>query len=501
MFKRSLCAILIITLLLGFAGPAMAGPTIFLDGQKISFDVSPVLENGRTLIPMREILEKLGANISWDNYTQTVTAITDNTTVKLQIGNNNATVNGQFVQLNVPGKIINGRTMIPVRFLGEVLGASVNWNPDADQINITPTQPKSKPVIPKTKPAIGLNLELTGGVESYGNNVKRGILLAFSENQDLDLQLVVVDCKSNQDEAFKASQKLLQCNIIAQIGPLTSGNVTGCTQLLEESGIPLLTPTATSPIITLNSKTGETRNYIFRVCFQDAMQGNLMAAFASKELKAKTCAVICNQASDYSTSLAETFKTSFTSAGGQIVLEEHFNQGDTDFRQMLEKVKNQKFDFIYLPGYYPEVGLIIKQARELGINQPIGGCDGWDSPEITILAGSQALNNTYLTNHFSTDDPDAAVTEFVNKYKSTYGDSPDMFAALGYDSASLLLETIRNCKSYDPQVIAENLSKVENFPGVTGRLTMGNDHNPIKTGVIMEFQNGKQVFKQRIYPE
>ncbi|MGI5920178.1 MAG: ABC transporter substrate-binding protein [Syntrophomonadaceae bacterium] len=504
MFKRSFGVILVVMLLLSVAGPAMAVPNVFLNGQKISFDVSPVIENGRTLIPMREVFEKLGADISWDNYTQTVTAITDTDSVKLQIGNEYATVAGQAVQLDVPGKIINGRTMIPVRFISQIFVASVDWDPVENQVNITTTDQTIKPVIPntkQTKPAIGLNLELTGPVAVYGNNVNQGIQLAFSENQDLDLKLVTADCQSNQEEAFIGSQKLLQHNIIAQIGPLTSGNVTGCTQLLEESGIPLLAPAATAPFITLNSKTGETRNYIFRVCFQDAMQGNLMAAFAGKELKAKTCAIIYDGTSDYGKALADSFKTSFTRAGGQIVAEEQFSRDDTDFTQILEKVKNQKFDFIYAPGYYQEIGWLIKQARELGISQPIGGCDGWDSPQITVLAGSQAMNNTYLINHFSVDDPDAAVVDFVNKYKSTYGDLPDTFAALGYDSAKLLLETIRNSKSYNPQVIADNLSKIENFSGVTGRLTMGSDHNPIKSGVVMEFQNGKQVFRQRVYSE
>lgn len=497
MLRRSLCAVFVVGFLLVAAGPVMAAPAVVLDGQEISFDVTPVIKDGITMVPLRTIVEQLGAEVYWDDYSKTITALKDDLSLKVQAGNRNAWINGETVTLEAPPEIIyNGSMMIPLKSVSAAFGVSVDWMEwDTEQtpINIIAAPGEEHPV--------GLNLELTGPLAQYGNSLNKGVQLALKENEDLGLKLVIINCNSNAEQAYEASQRLLKYNIIAQIGPLSSGNVQGCAPLLTAAKTPLLAPAATAPAITVNPDTGEVYHNIFRVCFKDPLQGNLMANFAVKELKAKTCAIIRNNTSDYSNGLTDSFKTSFSAAGGQVVLEDSYEHGDKDFTEILLKLKNQKFDFVYLPGYYQEAGLFIKQARTMGINQPIGGGDGWNAPSIVTLAGAQALNNTYFTDHFSVGDSDKAVVEFADKYKRIYGQLPDMFAALGYDSVMILGEAIRDAQSYNPEDITASLANIKDFTGVTGEMTMGEDHNPIKSGVIMEFKEGQQVFKMRILPD
>lgn len=353
---------------------------------------------------------------------------------------------------------------------------------------------------------VGINAELSGAVASYGSNARDGAILAIEQLNEQGgvlgkkIKAVERDNKSLADEAMSVSADLAGKGMIAQIGPLTSGNVQGCTPVMMDNKIPLIAPAATAVNVTVNEK-GETLDYIFRVCFIDPFQGTLMAQFAAENLGAKTAAILKDASSDYGKGLADYFEKTFTEKGGKIVAEEGFVKGDRDFRATLTKIRSANPDFIYVPGYYEEVAPLIKQARELGINVAIGGGDGWDSPDMVKVAGEANLNNTYFTNHYSIEDQSPKVVEFVNAYKAKYNKEPDAFAALAYDAVQLLAQAIKNANSTNPEDIKNALANIKDFEGVTGKMTIDKQHNPVKAGVIIEFKDGKQVMNTRIEPK
>lgn len=353
---------------------------------------------------------------------------------------------------------------------------------------------------------VGINVELSGGVASYGTNARDGAMLAIEEINKAGgvlgkkINPIERDCKSIADEAMSVSAALMGEKIVAQIGPLTSGDVAGSTPVMMENKVPLIAPAATAANVTVDDKTGKTRDYIFRVCFIDPFQGTLMAQFASDNLQAKKAVIYCDNSSDYGKGLAEYFEKTFTKDGGTILAKEGFVKDDRDFRATLTKIKGLNPDFIYVPGYYQEVAPLIKQARELGITAPIGGCDGWDSPDMVSVAGNDALNNTFFTNHYSSQDKDPQVVKFVEAFKAKYNKEPDAFAALGYDSVQIMVQALKDAGEANPVKLTEALAKIKDFAGITGKMSIDDQHNPVKAGVILEFKDGKQVMNTRIQP-
>ncbi len=353
---------------------------------------------------------------------------------------------------------------------------------------------------------VGVNVELSGGVASYGTNARDGAILAIGEINKAggvlgkQLNPIERDCKSVADEAMSVSAALVGEKIVAQIGPLTSGNVAGSTPVMMDNKIPLIAPAATASNVTVDDKTGATRDYIFRVCFIDPFQGTLMAQFAADNMKAKKAVIYGDTSSDYGKGLAEYFKKTFIEKGGQIIAEEGFVKDDRDFRAALTKIKGLNPDFIYIPGYYQEVAPLIKQARELGITAPMGGGDGWDSPDMVSVAGPAALNNTFFTNHYSSQDKDPKIVAFVEAFKAKYNKEPDAFAALGYDAVQLMVQGLKDAGEADPVKLAAAIAKIKDFEGITGKMSIDDKHNPVKAGVVIEFKDGAQVMNTRIQP-
>lgn len=352
---------------------------------------------------------------------------------------------------------------------------------------------------------VGADIELSGGVASYGQSVKEGLELALDEiNKDgIDgkkLELVTVDNKSDAAEATNGAIKLVsQDKVAAIIGASTSTNTLAQVQVAQDNKVPLITPTGTNPAVTV--KDGKLNDFVFRTCFIDPFQGTVAANFASNELKVSNAAVLIDSSSDYAKGLAASFKKSFKDNGGKIVAEEAYVAKDTDFHATLTRIKSANPDFVFLPGYYEEVGLILKQARELGLNVPFMGGDGWDSPKLVEIGGAAALNNTYITNHYSAGDSDAKVQDFVKAFKAKYDDkSPDAFAALGYDSAYFLADAIKRAGSADPKKIQKALEETDGLSLVSGTLKLDENHDPIKSAVILEYKDGEQVFKTKVNP-
>jgi branched-chain amino acid transport system substrate-binding protein len=352
---------------------------------------------------------------------------------------------------------------------------------------------------------IGENLELSGAVASYGQSADKGIALALAEINKKGingkkLKIVKIDNKSDAQEATSAAIKLTSQNKVAAIiGAATSTDTLAQVQVVDDKKIPLVTTSGTSPLITYDK--GKLHDFVFRTCFIDPFQGTVAANFATNDLKVKNAAVLIDSSSDYAKGLAASFKDTFKSNGGSIVSEEAYVAKDTDFRATLTRIKSKKPDFIFVPGYYEEVGLIVKQARDLGVTVPFMGGDGWDSPKLVEIAGAAALNNTYITNHYSSGDlEDQKVQDFVKAYKDKYGQEPDGFNALGYDSLYLIADAIKRAGSADPVKIQKALEKTKDLQLVSGTLTFDDKHDPVKSAVILEYVDGKQQFKTKVNP-
>lgn len=354
---------------------------------------------------------------------------------------------------------------------------------------------------------VGGVLEMTGGSASFGISSKNGIDLALKKINEKGvlggkkLSLVVADTKSEASEATNAMQKVIsQDKVVAVIGPNQSSAVIAAGAINNGSKVVDITPMGTNPDVTVDPKTKKVKPYSFRTCFIDPFQGTVMASFASNDLKVKKAAIYIDNTSDYAKGLAQFFKENFIKNGGQVVIEEAYLQKDTDFKSTLTKIKAAQPDFIYIPGYYQEVGLIVKQAREMGITVPMAGGDGWDSAKLPEIAGKAALENTFFSSLYSPDDTSDLNKEFVAEYKKAYNTNPDVFAALAYDSTLLVAKAIEDAGSADPAKIAEAMAKIKGFKGVSGEVTFNEEHNPIKSAVIIEHKDGKQTFKTKVNP-
>ncbi|WZL78212.1 ABC transporter substrate-binding protein [Eubacteriales bacterium mix99] len=353
---------------------------------------------------------------------------------------------------------------------------------------------------------IGLNYELSGAAATYGQSSVEGIELAIEEINKAGglngkkIQTIKYDNKSEEAEATTLSTRLMtQDKVLAVLGPATSGAFKATIPVSEQNKIPVLSGSATADDVTVDKRG--VKEYAFRICFMDSAQGKAMARYATENLGKQKAVIIRDSSNDYAKGLAESFAKTFKGAGGTIVKQEAYVKGDTDFNAILTSVRNQDFDVIFIPGYYEEAGLIIKQARAQGIDVPILGADGFDSPKLAELAGADALSNVYFSNHYSSLDDNPTVQEFLRAFQAKYKKEPDAFNALGYDLAKLTEQAIGHAEKQDGESIKSALAETKNFEGVTGNIRVDKNHNAVKDTVVIKLENGKQVSSERIRPE
>lgn len=354
---------------------------------------------------------------------------------------------------------------------------------------------------------IGANLELSGSAASYGSGINLGAKLAVDEINAAggidgkQIEYIPLDNKSENAEAATMAMKLItQEKVVAMIAPATSGNTVATVTLANEQKIPMVTGSGTAESITVNDD-GTVNPYVFRTCFLDPFQGTVAGNFAMNDLGAKNVAIFADSSSDYAKGLAASFKETVEKAGLKVVAEENYIAKDTDFKTTLTNVKKANPDFVFIPGYYEEVGLIVKQAREMGITVPLMGADGWDSPTLVDLAGEKALNNTFQINHYSAKDPEPIIQDFVAAFKKANGDkAPDAFNVLGYDSMHFLVDAIKRAGSTDGEAIKKALEGTKDLKLVTGNFSVDENHNPIKPATVLEYKDGKQVFNSKVNP-
>lgn len=353
---------------------------------------------------------------------------------------------------------------------------------------------------------VGLDYELSGDVATYGQGLTEGIEFAVKEiNKNggvlgKQIELVKVDNKSDNTESANAAMKLATVDkVVAILGPATSGNTKSAAPIAGQNKVPLISGSATADDVTVDSN-GKVREYLFRTCFSDSFQGLIMANFAFNDLAGKNAAILVDSTSDYSKGLAKKFKERYAELGGKVVTEQAYQQKETDFRAVLTSIKSSNPDVLFLPGYYTEVGLIVKQARELGLNVPVLGGDGYDSPKLEELAGKAALNKVFYTNHYSSNDTTAEVVKFKEAYHSEYKKDPDAFNALGYDMAYFLADAIKRAGEANSEKIKEALASTKDFAGITGKLSVDENHNAVKSITILEVKDGVPTFLKKLEP-
>jgi len=346
---------------------------------------------------------------------------------------------------------------------------------------------------------VGEFASLSGGSASFGQSSHNGTALAIDEINTgggvlgKKLDLVTEDDRSVAGEPATIARKLIsQDNVIAVLGEVASSKSLEAAPICQENHIPMISPAST------NAKVTQVGDYIFRVCFIDPFQGKVMAKFALSKGWQKI-ALLKDVKQDYSMGLAQAFQDGFTGAGGSIVKVQEYSTGDKDFRAQLTSIKASHPDAIFVPGYYGEVALIARQARQLGIKAPLLGGDGWVGESLLKVAG-HALDGSFFSNHYSQDDPSPVIQNFVKTYQAKYGEKPDAMAALGYDSAKILADAIARAGTTDEPKLRDAIAATKDFKGVTGDITLDADRNATKAAVILTIANGGFQFVQRVAP-
>ncbi len=341
---------------------------------------------------------------------------------------------------------------------------------------------------------------LTGPTASFGMASHNGVMLVVDAANKKGgvlgkrIKLITEDDRSKPGEAATIVQKLIfRDQVSAILGEVTSSRSLEAAPIAQQNKVPMISPGSTNPNVT---KIGD---YIFRVCFTDEFQGAVMAKFCLSSLRKTKVAILKDVRQDYSVGLAQYFKDYFTKNGGTIISEQGYSSGDQDFKGLLTAIKVTNPEAIFVPGYYNEVGLIARQARELGITVPLLGGDGWDSPKLAQLGGP-AVDGNFFSNHFSTDDQSPVVQEFVKNYVARFHQEPDAIAALGYDAARVLLDAITRAGSVDREKIRDAIAATKNFEGVTGAITINAQRDAQKPVRVLTIKDGKFHLYELVTP-
>jgi branched-chain amino acid transport system substrate-binding protein len=357
-------------------------------------------------------------------------------------------------------------------------------------------QPTTGPLV------IGTVGALTGPEAHFGSESQNGAQLAVEEVnaaggvQGRQLVIRSYDSQSRPEEAANAMTRLVtQDRALFVVGENQSSLSLAMAPAAAQGQVPMIAPSSTNPRVTT-----EGGPYVFRVCFTDTFQGELLARYARETLKADRVAVLVDQKSDYAVGLAKVFGTRFGALGGKIVAEEAYAKGDTDFRSQLTRAKASRPELLFIPGYYSDVGPMARQARELGMKATLLGGDGWDSGDRLGQLGGSAVEGALYSTHFAPDNPGGRVQEFIGKYRARFGHVPDALGALGYDAARVGIDALRRSGGVGGPALREQIARTRDFDGITGRITLGPDRDAVKPAIIVKLHDGKPVFAAEVSP-
>ena len=345
---------------------------------------------------------------------------------------------------------------------------------------------------------------MSGNEATFGLSTDRGIRLALDEQNAKDgvkgkkLALKTLDNQGKPEESAVAATRLItEDRVTVLLGEVASSRSLAMAPIADTRKVPMISPSSTNPKVT---KDGDrTRPYVFRVCFIDPFQGTVMAKFARDTMKITRVAVFRDVGNDYSVGLANFFSAKFKELGGQIVADESYKAGDQDFKSALTVIRGRNPEAIYVPGYYTDVALIARQARELGMKQPLMGGDGWDSSKLYEIAQG-ALDGSFFSNHYSHENPSPVIQDFVRRYKESFGEVPDGLAAMGYDAARVAIDAMQRAPELTGDAIRDAIAQTKDFDGVTGRISIDEDHNAVKAAVVLGIEGNTAKYATTINP-
>jgi branched-chain amino acid transport system substrate-binding protein len=350
---------------------------------------------------------------------------------------------------------------------------------------------------------VGANMSMTGSVSAFSQMTWDGIKIANQMRPTAlgrPVKLILVDNKSDNVEAANAANRLVtKEKVVAMLGPVTSSATLAAATIAEDSRVPLVSPSATSPIVT------QGRKYVFRVCFTDPFQGQVAARHAYMNLGARRAAILIDISQDYAVGLAAFFRREFLRLGGQVVSEAKCGTGDQDFSAQLGVIKAANPDVIYLPNYYAEDALVARQARELGLDQPLLSGDGADAPEL-LKIGGPAVEGLSFTTHFHKQGASTTLAkEFLAAYTQEQAagnikEDLTSFHVLGAEAYLVLVDAIERAGSAEGAKLRQALASTRDFVGVSGKLTIGEDGNAVKSAAILKVKDGSFEYVTTIEP-
>ena len=326
----------------------------------------------------------------------------------------------------------------------------------------------------------------TGAESTFGVSTHEGVMMAVEEAnaaggvQNRKIRVIHYDDQGKSDEAVTAVTKLItQDRVLLVLGEVASSRSIAAGAIAQQYQIPMISPSSTNPRVT------QLGDYIFRVCFIDPFQGSVMAKFAAEGLKIKRAAIFRDIRSDYSMGLANYFAEDFKKRGGEIVADVSYSQGDVDFKSQLTAIKKATPEVLFVPGYYTEVGIIAKQAKEVGLKAELLGGDGWDSEKLTEIGG-KAIYGAYFSSHYSHEDQNPVVQTFVKNYQEKYKHVPNSLAAMGYDAAKVAIDALKRTKELTPKAVRDAIAQTKDFAGVTGTITINDQRDAVKSAVVLK---------------
>jgi branched-chain amino acid transport system substrate-binding protein len=380
-----------------------------------------------------------------------------------------------------------------------LVASTVGCTKSCSNQNENPSATSNVPTSTADGILVGEYGSMTGSEATFGVSTHRGLEMALEEGNKTGgvkgkkVVLISLDDQGKPEEAAAAVSRLVTQNkVVAVIGEVASSRTLAAAPIAQENKIPMISPSSTNPKVT------EVGDYIFRVCFIDPFQGTVMAKFAAQNLKAKRVAILRDVKSDYSVGLANFFVQTFKELGGEVIDDQSYQAGEIDFKGQLTAIRAKKPDAIFVPGYYTEVGLIARQARQLGLKVPLLGGDGWDSAKLYEIGG-EAINGSYFSNHYTTESTDPTVKDFIGRYKARYGEVPDGLAALGYDSGKVLIEALQR-SDLSPKSLRDEISKTKDYAGVTGKITINEQRNAVKSAVVVRVDGNVNRYVTTINP-
>lgn len=340
---------------------------------------------------------------------------------------------------------------------------------------------------------IGEYGSFTGAQADFGKQSDNGIKQAVAEvnaaggidvgGKKMKVRLETEDDASDATKADTAVKRLIdEKNVTAILGEVASSCSLSGGKVCQDKGVPMISPSSTNVQVTVG------KDYVFRVCFLDSYQAAVVARYIHDGLKMNNVAVFTNKGQSYSVGFAEEFKKAFARYGGKIVAEQSYGDKDQDYRAQLTALNSVKPEAILVPGYYSDAGSIIKQAREQNITVPLVGGDGWSSSQLLTIGGS-SVNGCYFSDHMSIKDPRPTVQNFVKGYQAAYQVDPTSMSALGYDAAKILFDSITRAKTADKKAIKDAIAQTKDFDGVSGKITIDENHNAKKSAVIIAVKN------------